>query len=83
MKIIIQDWIVEWFSNRNPKKPISLNSDYYGQGLVDSLGMLELITEIEQHFSVCFDDEDFKSPSFLTVEGLVSIIYTKIPRTTI
>ena len=83
MKNIIQDWIVEWFSKRNPKKSISLNSDYYVQGLVDSLGIIQLITEIEQHFSVCFDNEDFKSPSFLTIEGLVSIIYTKIPRTTI
>ncbi|MBU0516566.1 MAG: acyl carrier protein [Proteobacteria bacterium] len=43
-------------------------------GLLDSLGLVELITEIEDRFSITLTDDHTESEQFQTVGGLVDLI---------
>lgn len=80
MKDEIKKWVVNWFKERNqdPELVIGVESDYYKCGLLDSFGIIELIEEVEAHFSLRFDDSDFQSVHFRTIQGLVQIIEQKI-----
>jgi len=78
MKKEVQSWIVNWFKRRNPGLAINVEMDFYQDGLVDSFGIIELIEEMESHFSIRFDDTDFKLPSFRIIQGLVQIIDQKM-----
>ena len=72
----VLSWLNNWFIRRNPEKKESINpvEDYYKQGLVDSFGIIELIADIESHFSITFEDADFKKPEFRKINGLKNIV---------
>ena len=71
-------WIVAWFVERNPDTVLTHTENYYDAGLVDSFGIIELIEEIEQHFGILFEDDDFTLPEFRTIDGLARIISRKV-----
>lgn len=79
MKDEIQTWLIEWLRKRNKDSGllVKLDDDFYKCGFVDSFGIIELIADIEDHFAIRFDDEDFQTESFRTVEGLSQIISEK------
>lgn len=78
MEAETKDWIVKWFKERNPGITIDSTVDFYKARLVDSFGIIELIEELEDYFSIHFDDSDFKLPSFRTIQGLAQMINQKI-----
>ena len=80
MSSMSHDWILNWFAERNPDKisTISLNVEYYKDGLVDSFGIIELISDIENHFLIQFLDEDFRSKDFKTIGGLIGLTDGKL-----
>lgn len=80
MKDETQNWIMNWFKRRNTDRTINVETDFYKDGLVDSFGIIELIEELEDHFSIRFDDSDFKLSSFRTIQGLVQMIDQKCQR---
>lgn len=76
----ISQWLRGWFLKNssltfdNIKEAFeSLN--YFETGLVDSLGYMELITEIETRFGVEFSNDDFQNRDFATVGGLMRAIH--------
>ena len=77
MKTKTQSWILEWFQNRNPEIVIDVEQEYYSQKLIDSFGVIELIHDLEKHFSIVFDDSDFQQLSFRTIKGLAQLIDSK------
>jgi acyl carrier protein len=48
--------------------------NYLDAGIIDSLGLIEMITEFEERFAVRFTSDDMQSPEFRTIGGLTSII---------
>ena len=62
-------------SEENIKKRSAEN--YFESGWLDSAAFLELITFIEEKFSVTFDADDFQNPDFMTIDGLCEIIKNK------
>ena len=70
----IGDWIRAWFERRNPGTKISDKLNFYQEGYVDSFGIIELIEAIEDHFSIRFEDGDFKMPSFRTITGVSALV---------
>lgn len=50
------------------------NTPYYGQGVIDSLGIMRLIGDIEEAFGISFTNKDFADPRFETLSGLAEII---------
>ncbi|MBI4308465.1 MAG: acyl carrier protein [Chloroflexi bacterium] len=51
-----------------------LKLNYFEAKLIDSLGVIELITEVEDHFGISFTDRDFQDRRFSTIGGLEEII---------
>jgi acyl carrier protein len=51
-----------------------LACNYLETGVLDSMGVVEMIVEFENSFKICFSPEDMLSPDFQTVGGLVTLI---------
>ena len=47
---------------------------YLDTGLIDSFGLIEMITVLEEEFAIRFDAADLHSKEFRTIGGLISII---------
>jgi acyl carrier protein len=56
------------------------DSDYLLEsGMLDSQGMLEVVTFIEKEFAIGVEDEDLVSENFHTIDGIVAFIQSKSP----
>ncbi len=51
-----------------------LKTDYLDRGLIDSLQIVEMITEIENSFSIRFSHEDLESEKFRTLNGVIGLV---------
>lgn len=47
---------------------------YLDEHLIDSLGIIEMISTLENDFDIRFEAEHLQSDEFLTVKGLVSMV---------
>lgn len=52
----------------------ALSVAYLDVGLIDSLGIVTLISELESKLGVQFSAEDMQSYEFVTVGGLIAIL---------
>ncbi|MBL77072.1 MAG: hypothetical protein CL763_09155 [Chloroflexi bacterium] len=74
-------WLIRWFEENsqtdklNVKKKI--NENYFEKGWIDSLKFIDLITQIEEEFSIRFSNDEFQDRKFSTIEGLAKIIERK------
>ena len=71
-------WLRRWFEQREAagagwSEPW-VDTNYFQAGLIDSLGVIELIADVEQHFGITFDESHFQDRRFATVGGLGEII---------
>jgi len=48
-----------------------------GSGIIDSTGILELITYIEQEFALSFEDAELVGENFNTVSSIIACIERK------
>ncbi len=85
MKTNTQTWLLHWFEQRGPLKGATdeekLQTNYFEAGLIDSFGVIELITAIETEFHIKFNENHFQDRRFSTLNGLNAII-NEIPQTT-
>lgn len=49
-------------------------------GIIDSLGVLEIVTFVEQRFHVVMSDDEMVSEHFESVQSLANLINAKLPR---
>lgn len=52
-------------------------SNYMESGLIDSMGFVQLIAEIEDHFQINFTEEDFEQSELMTIYGLINLVEDK------
>jgi acyl carrier protein len=68
------------FFSRNRRKPLPgaeadvLACSYLDMGVIDSLGIVTMISEFESGLGIHFSAEDLQSYDFQTVGGLISLI---------
>ena len=67
-----RDWLDAWFTERNKTE---VSEDLFEN--IDSFGVIEMILDIEKHFSIRFTELDFQDRKFSTIEGLSEIIRGK------
>ena len=72
------EWLYEWFAKRSPKTNLEPNENFFQQGAIDSLGIIELIEDMEVNFKIRFNSNDFQDRRFSSVNGLTEIISEKI-----
>ena len=78
MKDDIVQWLYHFFSRRGKFLDVDLESqikmDVFDTGLIDSMGLIELVAAIESKFNFKFTSESLQDPKFKTIEGISEII---------
>jgi acyl carrier protein len=77
MREDVSGWIVDWFSSRGKVHcgaREALGIDYLQSGLLTSLEIVELVSEIEDHFGMQFSETEMQDPRFSTVGGLAELV---------
>ena len=72
-----QTWLVNWFSKREAPEKLSLKSNFFREGAIDSFGLIILIEEIEKEFNIKLSQEELEDPRFVSIEGLSNILKEK------
>ncbi len=72
------EWLKEWFSRKSDVSDYSDEDwyacDFFIEGLVDSLEVIELVSAVEEYFSLQFNEGHFQDRRFTTIGGLCEII---------
>lgn len=72
------DWLAAWFRRKAPDRTLAdeelLRCNFFDAGLIDSFGVIELITEVEAEFGIRFDQNHFQDRRFPTIAGLAELI---------
>ncbi len=72
------DGVLAWFEKRGsvpgatPAEKAAC--DYFAAGLIDSMAVVELISELETQFGVRFLDSHFQERRFSTIGGIAEIV---------
>ena len=72
-----QTWLLEWFQYHAPQVPLGPDDNFFLLGAIDSLGVIELIEDLEQDFSIRFSQEDFQDRRFTSIKGLAELLKEK------
>jgi acyl carrier protein len=70
----IADWLTGWFAARAPDVVLTRDDNFFERQAIDSLGVIELIEDIEKQFTIRFTDRNFQDRRFSTIAGLTDII---------
>lgn len=74
----VQTWLLNWFAARAPLPNLTpeavLELNYFQAKMIDSMAVIELIADLEEHFNICFEQEHFQERRFSTVVGLASLV---------
>jgi acyl carrier protein len=73
----LERFVVETFGRRRGRPSIGPNEDLIGDGIIDSLGLTELVAFIEQRFGVTVDDDDVVIDNFRNIRSMESFIEGK------
>ena len=78
----VEQWLIAWFEkNTDFTDDIiqeKVKTSFILEGWIDSLTLVLLITEIEDHFKIKFSGDEFHSDSLSTISCLTQIIQNKI-----
>ena len=74
----ITDTVLEYFESRGglpgATTEAKLACAYLDAKIVDSMGIIEMVSHFEEVFGIQFDADHLQSPEFQTVGGVVAII---------
>jgi acyl carrier protein len=73
----IETWLVEYFKQHGEcvdGHDEILGTNYFDREYLDSLGVVQMITSLEDHFGVRIESEHMQDPRFCTIRGLAQIV---------
>lgn len=73
----IRQFIVETFLFGDESDPFSDSDSFMQKGIIDSTGVLELTSFLEERFEITVDDEEMKPENLDSIENLVKYIEQK------
>lgn len=59
-------------------EPERFQCNYLLAGLIDSLGLIDLVMALEERFGIAFTSDEFEDPRFRIVGGLIEIVTGKV-----
>jgi D-alanine--poly(phosphoribitol) ligase subunit 2 len=79
MQETIKGFIMELLKKKS-RLPNGFNNatDFIHSGIVDSIGIIKFVLELESRFAIEISDIDIESDEFRSVQGLVSMIERKV-----
>jgi len=75
---IVKDFIENKYLYRKDEKSISNEESLLNSGLIDSMGIFELVSFLEKEFNMEVGDEEVIPENFETINSIVEMINTKI-----
>ncbi|WJJ95631.1 acyl carrier protein [Algibacter luteus] len=70
--------IEQELANEEIEDGLELTDDLLGSGILDSLGMMKLISFIEEAYSIRVAPEEMVIENFMTVESICKYINSKV-----
>ena len=77
MSQVILDYISEILMNDELEDAIEIQDDLLGSGILDSLGMVKLISFIETEFDIKVEAEEMLIENFMTVSHVMKFLNEK------
>lgn len=74
------DSFVMHLLERKGRLPVDFDdqSDFIAAGIIDSIGIIKFVLEIEQKFDVEISDQDIASEHFRTIRGVSNLVQRKL-----
>ena len=63
------------------QRQIGSDTSLIEQGIVDSMGVLEIVTFIESEFSFVLDDDEMLGENFNSIDSLTTFVQTRLEQT--
>jgi acyl carrier protein len=76
---MIRTYIAENMLFSNNGYPYADSASFLEQGIVDSMGIMELVMFVEENFALTVEDEELIPDNFDSVSQLAAYIRTKSP----
>ncbi len=70
----MEDRIFEILSNVRPENDFRLSANFIEDGMLDSFDVVNLVTELEEAFSISIDGEDIVPENFSSVQSIRSLV---------
>ena len=74
----VKDYIETRFLIEFGADDIGVDTDLFDAGVVDSFGMVDVISFVESTFEVALSDDDITSPLLASVAGLAELVSSKL-----
>ncbi len=72
-----KEYVLNFFKNKGLKAETEekqLQCEYLEEKLLDSMGIVEMVVELENEFKIQFSPEDLQAEKFRTVGGLIQTV---------
>ena len=70
----ISDYVRERFNVRAEDESFSSSSDLWGDGYIDSMGVLDLVVFMDSNFEISILDDDLIAENFQSIESLADLV---------
>jgi acyl carrier protein len=74
----VYQWLLNWFNQRKPVPGATpteqMQVNYFTANIIESFDVIELISDVEAHFGIQFQEHHFQDRRFVTIQGLGTII---------
>jgi acyl carrier protein len=74
----IRNFLLEKFPLAR-KRGVKFDDNLLEIGIIDSLGILDLVNFLEQNLGITLSDEELVPDNFLTIERLSAFVQSKVP----
>jgi acyl carrier protein len=73
----LHDFITSEFSYKLENGRLDPDDDLLGEGIIDSMGVMQLVTFIEETFGVAVDDDEITPDNFRSLRALTALVSKK------
>jgi acyl carrier protein len=73
----LREFISENFLYLQPEVELSDDDDLLALGIVDSLGFVELVEEVQERFGIAVEDIEITEENFGSIDGIVAFVARK------
>ena len=65
------------FGHKLESPDFSANLDLLGEGVIDSMGVMQITTFLEEELGLTVDDSDIVPDNFRSLESLIGFVHSK------
>jgi acyl carrier protein len=74
---LLREYIVTQFGHRLPNGAPDPEMNLLGEGVIDSMGVMQIVSFIEETFSVAVEDDDISPANFRSLRTISELVQSK------